>query len=332
MDLAGAVTWNDAGWRAGAIAWAEEQLGRPLTGPPQQAHVRPWSTVLRLPTDDGPVWLKSVGPGSAHEPALSHALGGWVPDAVLAPLAVDGERRLVLLPDGGATMREVGGAAYPEAWEAMLRGYARLQIAVAPHAAAMLALGVPDMRPERLPALVSDLLDDDEALLVGRPGGLDAAVRDRIRGDLDRYAEICHQLAEGSVPASIQHDDLHDANVMVAANRYRFFDWGDASVGHPFLSLLVTLRAAARALQVGDAHPVVFRLRDVYLHEWRDHATAAGLEELSELALRAGPLQRALTWRRVLAGVVPDERAEWQESVASWTAEHLEQGSLGITP
>jgi hypothetical protein len=34
-----------------------------------------------------------------------------------------------------------------------------------------------------------------------------------------------------------------------------------------------------------------------------------------------------LTWRRVLLGVAPAERAVWQDSVPGWTAEHLEPGS-----
>ena len=99
-------------------------------------------------------------------------------------------------------------------------------------------------------------------------------------------------------------------------------------MGHPFLSLLVALRVAARALGVTDADPVRFRLRDAYLDEWREYADVDTLRDQARLALQVAPLQRALTWRRVLRGVVPDERAEWQDSVPGWAAEHLEPGSL----
>ncbi|WP_347060525.1 hypothetical protein ABC795_08295 [Blastococcus sp. HT6-30] len=44
--------------------------------------------------------------------------------------------------------------------------------------------------------------------------------------------------------------------------------------------------------------------------------------------LRVGPLQRALTWRRILRGVHADERAEWNGQVPGWTAEHLAPGPL----
>ena len=90
----------------------------------------------------GVVWLEAVGPGSAQEPVPAEALGRWVPDRVVIPVAVDRARRLMLLPDGGPTLRATGPGD-PAAWEAVLRRHTRLQIAVAPHAEAMVALGSP---------------------------------------------------------------------------------------------------------------------------------------------------------------------------------------------
>ena len=299
-----------------------------LDGEPEQPHVYPWSTAFRLPVDGGAVWLKSVGPGSGHEPVLAAVLGEWVPEQVLAPLAVDRERRLMLLPDGGRTLRAAGGAGSAQAWEAMLRDYARLQLRLIPHAGEMVALGVPDAGPERLPDLVGDLLADDEALLVGRPDGLTVEVRERVVAGLGRYAEICRRLADFGIPSTLQHDDLHDANVFVGDGRHRFFDWGDAVVSHPFASLLVTLRVAQRALDVPNGDAVLLRLRDAYLDVWGSHGTLADLRGQCDLALAVGPLQRALTWRRVLRGVHPPERAEWEDSVPGWVAEYLEPGTL----
>ena len=56
------------------------------------------------------------------------------------------------------------------------------------------------------------------------------------------------------------------------------------------------------------------------------------LREQAELALPVTPLQRALTWRRILRGVHPDERAEWQDSVPGWTAEYLRPGPPAGVP
>ena len=327
---AGVATWTDPVWRDGALHWAGQQLtrrGLRPDGDPTQPHVRPWSTAFRLPVDGGAVWLKAVGPGSAQEPPLSAALGEWVPGRVLVPLAVHAGRRLLLLPDGGPTLRTACRAGSLEAWEEMLRDYARLQQELAPHADRMVALGVPDARPERLPELARDLLADDEALLLGRPGGLTEQVRDRVLADLGGFADVCRALAGSSIPPTLQHDDLHDANVFIGDGRHRFFDWGDAVVSHPFVSLLVPLRAAARALGVADGDAALLRLRDAYLGSWLDHGSVAAVREECELALAVGSLQRALTWRRILRGVHVSERAAWQETVAGWTAEYLEPGT-----
>jgi hypothetical protein len=299
-----------------------------LEGKPEQPHVRAWSTAFRLPLNGGAAWLKSVGPGSAHEPPLVEALGRWAPDHVLAPWVVDRERRLMLLPDGGATMRAAGGAASLDAWEALLRDYAGLQLELVPHATEMVGFGVPDLRPDPLPDLVADLLADDESPRLDRPGGLPAEARDRLVADLPRYRAMCRRLAESGIPASLQHDDLHDANVFVAGGRHRFFDWGDASVAHPFLSLPVPLRVASEALGVPPGDPVLHRLRDAYLEPWTSYGSAADLRDQVDLALAVGPLPRAMTWRRILRGVHEAERAEWQDAVPGWVAEYLEPGIL----
>ena len=85
-------------------------------------------------------------------------------------------------------------------------------------------------------------------------------------------------------------------------------------------------------LELPNGHPVLLRLRDAYLDEWRDHGTREELREQCALALQVGPLQRALTWRRILRGVHSAERTEWAASVPGWTAEHLEPGALTAVP
>jgi hypothetical protein len=326
----GVATWTDEAWRSAALDWALARLGeRGLTptGEPEQPHVRVWSTAFRLPVRGGAVWLKSVGPGSAQEPPLVDALGTWVPEHVLVPLAVHPGRRLMLLPDGGATLRAAGGARSIEAWAAMLADYARMQVELVPHAEEMVALGVPDLRPAGLPGLVADLLDDAEFL---PPDGA-AGLPNRLRDELGGFRVLCDRLADGGVPASLQHDDLHDANVFVGDGRYRFFDWGDASVAHPFLSLLVPLRVAADELGTPNGDPVLHRLRDAYLEPWSSYGTPAELRDQVQLALRVAPLPRALTWRRILRGVHPAERGEWPDAVPGWVGRYFDHGSLGET-
>ncbi len=69
----GVTAWSSTSWRDSAVSWLDEQLaaaGIERTGEVEQPHLRPWATVLKAPTTDGPVWLKAAGPGTAFQAAL----------------------------------------------------------------------------------------------------------------------------------------------------------------------------------------------------------------------------------------------------------------------
>src|SRR5215213_3386730 len=104
------LPWAQPGWREQASAWiyAElEQRGVTIVGAIEQPHVRPWSTVLRVPTSAGDHYFKATSPLLAHEPALTQWLAQQRPDCIAPVLAVDRERGWMLMPDGGTTLRAI---------------------------------------------------------------------------------------------------------------------------------------------------------------------------------------------------------------------------------
>ena len=76
----------------------------------------------------------------------------------------------------------------------------------------------------------------------------------------DTYAGWCAELAASGIPDSIDHNDLHAANILVDGAGVRFYDWGDAVVAHPFACLLpVTANLpAAAAERTVDPHLKTF--------------------------------------------------------------------------
>jgi Phosphotransferase enzyme family len=327
--------WRDPIWLAEAAAWAIEQLGKhgyAVIGEPEQTHARAWSTVLRLTTADGVFWFKANAVGTAHEASLVEALGRWAPGYVLEPLATDVRRGWLLLPDGGATLRAAqGGETGVDGWVAILSDHAMLQRLVAPHAGDLVALGVPDLRPGRLPEIRADLLADSSALRIGRSGGLMPEQRHQLQADADRYAQLCAELAAIGIPASLNHDDLHDNNVFVrvqsgaqTAGHYRAFDWGDASVAHPFAVLLVTLRVVGRMHNLRPGDPALLRLRDAYLDPWVGEFDRADLVEAVRLALRVGGVSRALSYRSALVEGTSAEHDSFGDGVPQWLLEFYE--------
>ena len=96
--------WTDARWLAevkGWVDWQLEELGLQSTGALEQPHVRPWSTVLRMPTTGGDVWFKANVPVLAYEAAVVGLLAARRPGFVPGLLATDVERGWMLMADGG---------------------------------------------------------------------------------------------------------------------------------------------------------------------------------------------------------------------------------------
>jgi hypothetical protein len=195
----------------------------------------------------------------------------------------------------------------------------------------MVALGVPDLRPAALPGHLADLLADEPVLMVDEPDGITSADLARLRAEQDRFAQWCDELAATGVASSLQHDDLHDANIFApydGAGPYRVFDWGDASVAHPFTTLLVTLRVVAHFGKLPDGAPELLRLRDAYLEAWTGEHDRSMLLEACRLALLTGPLGRALSYRRSLLDATPSARARYGEGVPGWLVDLGAPGSL----
>ncbi|HEX4700171.1 MAG TPA: phosphotransferase [Actinomycetes bacterium] len=327
VDL-GIQRWRDPAWLAEVHGWVATQLDRAdvvVTGASDHPRSSPWSTILTFPTDRGTVWFKANAVGMRHEAALYEVLLRRSPQHVLEPVASDPDRGWLLLPDGGSTMRAVEGAATDlPAWERMLREHAELQRELVPYADEVLAAGVPDARPQRLPVIREALLADRAMCRVGAEDGLSEDEYDRLLAGAPAYAEACARLDAYGVPASLQHDDLHDHNVFVPEDRtapLRVFDWGDAVVGHPFGVLLVSLRVVAHLVKLDHGAPELLRLRDAYLEPWSAEFDRTSLVEAARLASRVGGVTRADCYRRALLEATPAGWAEFGDAVPSWLAE-----------
>ena len=302
------MRWLDSDWRAEAIAWIEEAIGGSPAGAVEQPHVFPWSTVLRVPTREGDLWFKASAPVHRFEAALALELVRVLPDRVPEVVAADPGRGWLLMRDAGTQLRDLAGGPDQLAhWERLLPLYAELQIALAPGASKLLTLGVPDERLENLTAHFERLLGDEDALLVGQPEGLSIDELARLRAAVPEVAALCRELAAYGVPETLQHDDFHDGQVFVRDGHYRFLDWGDSCVSHPFHTLVVTLRAMAYKQGFEPGGPEVERLRDVYLEPFGGSELAAAVD----LAYRTGTIARALAWYRFVsapdAGVGSDD-------------------------
>ncbi|MDN4173789.1 hypothetical protein QWY28_12580 [Nocardioides sp. SOB77] len=291
--------WTDPAWLAEVRAWVDERLtslGTTRSGEVEQPHVEPWSTVLRVPTGLGPVWFKATTASLRHEASTVALLARRAPDRVPPLLAADPDRGWMLMADAGERLREVVARERSLAhWHDALEGVAWVQLACTRDVEELLAAGVPD---RRLPLLAEQY----DALLAG----LD--VDPRYRSAAPLVERLAADLAAYGLPDSVQHDDLHDAQVFLRPGGdgpALLMDWGDACVTHPFLVLAVPLRGVI-AWGLDDEEDAVDTApyRESYLGPW-----AAARPDLGPDALRdAADLATRLGWAcRAVNGHVPGD-------------------------
>lgn len=320
--------WAAPGWLEEVRDWIDVQLrhlGLDVTDPIQQPHLRPWSTVLRIPTADGALFFKANTPLLAQEAGLTQTLARLRPDLIRHPLAADSVRGWMITADGGERLREVIRADRDLThWERVLSRFAQLQIELAGRVPELLAIGVPDRRLTRLPELIAQVIDNTDKLRIDQPDGLTSAALQRLLDDAPALKDRCQQLDATAVPQSVHHGDLHDGNIFAGEHGYQIFDWGDANVSHPFFSLRSVFVSIEFSLQLEEGAPQFNRLRDAYLEPWTNFLPAEELRSLFDAAARISPLSSALGWDLALtaAGSAADE--DYGYAVPSLLQEYLE--------
>jgi Phosphotransferase enzyme family len=247
------------------------------SGPIEKIHERPWSTVLRVPTAGGDLFLKQNQPVQAFEVALTAALAARWPDRVPEVVGADLDRSWLLLRDGGT---RVADSRDFDVFSRALALYGELQVGEVAHVDEFLAMGLRDLR---LPA-VAELYEP----FFERDHGLDPAEVTRLQSLAPRFRELCAELEALGLPASIQHDDLHEWNVFVRGDRVALYDWGDSSVAFPLWSWL----------KPSWALPDPESARAAYLEAWRPFASEEELRRALELSVPTGLFPYAAQIRR----------------------------------
>ncbi|WP_327007797.1 aminoglycoside phosphotransferase family protein [Dactylosporangium sp. NBC_01737] len=244
--------------------------------------VKTWnlSSLWRLETGDGTVWLKELPTFLRGETAVLRWVNAVAPDAAPTLLAADGEGRQLLSHLPG---EDRFGA--PEA--------DRLPMAELLHGIQVRFLadrpGLDGIRDRRGPLLLEQItavaspwlarIDGLEEVIAALPGRL-------------------AQLAACGVPETLVHGDFHPGNVRSSDGvRPAALDWGDAFLGHPGFDIL--------RLSVGLASSTA--LLDRWASLWR--AAVPGCDPLRAVALLrpVAPLLGAVVYGAFLENIEPSE-------------------------
>ena len=273
--------------------------------------MRPWSTALRVPVAGGDLWFKANMQSQAYEAAVVSILGRGRPDHVPELLAVDLERGWMLMADGGDLLRDVVARERSfHRWLDVLPLYAELQIDAVRDVDAFVAAGMPLRRLSDLASQYTRLLDEAR--------GLTQAESTRLRALQPDVQAMCDGLAALQIPETIQHDDLHDGQVFVRQDDYRFADWAESCVSHPFFTMAVTLEGnLAWGLDDVQYSLDVRPFRDAYLEPFSRYGQPPQLRAALATALRLGWICRAISVQRWASALDPPDRDTHLDRVAT---------------
>jgi len=228
--------------------------------------VRSWerSSILRVLSDDrSDLYLKTVPPMFAHEPALAAWLYQLDPDQFPAVIDHQPGCDFIMAAYTGKPLIEQPDLAL---WQRALADYAALQIACVGRVDELRELGVPDRGLDWIAAHIDRLLDDDGLLRDGTNPLTDEQIA-RVRELRPRLHAACDDLRAFNIPLSLEHGDLWTGQIIVRpAGGCVYTDWSDSAITCPLFSLPFFLAEVDNELPgVPDARA---RLAEAYLTPW----------------------------------------------------------------
>jgi aminoglycoside/choline kinase family phosphotransferase len=329
MTTPSPLLWHDPNWLNQAHEWIRTEAARQsihITGEIEQPHAYAWSTVLHVSTDQGTLFFKATAQETVYESALTEMLARLYPDCMPELVAVDTRHGWMLMHDGGEQLRaSIRPTQDIVPWQPVILRYAEVQVGLAEHVTELLSLRLPDHRLTVLPGLFTQLLADEESLMIDQEKGLTSFEWEEVQGKLERFQQICGDLATVGIPESLNHGDFHDGNVLVRDGRITFFDWGDASVAHPFVSLRTFFVSIEISLNLEEYSftPEMAALLDLYLKPWQKFASREDLLAAYQLSKPVASVVKALAWHQSITRMEPLVRAEYAWIVPELMREFL---------
>jgi hypothetical protein len=269
--------WATAAGLRELFDWATVAVGVPLTGPIEQHKTWNLAGLFRLPTGDGPVWLKATPPFAADEARVMAAFAAVDPTLVPTVLAAD-EGRMLLADLPGE-----------DCWHAPENV---LSSGIHRFVAAQSVLDTP------LPWLQArDELPKEVGALLERDLGLTAEEVAAAKALLPRWAE----LDDCGLPNTIVHGDFHSGNWRSCQDGPpTVLDFADAHFGNPAIDGLRVVDFLAPQRKA--------TARAAWVAAWRAARPDSDPERALMVAEPLAHLYYAVRYQEFLDGIEESER------------------------
>jgi hypothetical protein len=318
------ASWAIKGWFAETRRWVEDQVvaaGMEVNGPLRQRRVWSITAMLIQPTKQGDLFLKATNPMFGPEPEITRLLGEHFPANIPQTVAIEPSRHLTMTRDFQGTL--LVEDLDPKHWEIMIETYANIQRRIESRSEELLTMGCWDRRILVIAAQIDELIADTEPMQIGSDRyGFTREDYDELVSLAPRLRISCDELAQIGIPPTLVHGDFHAMNVAMHGDTPIFFDWSDASVGHPFIDLVSLFEDGDVLADTPDQRDY---LRDVYLSHWRGAASEADLMRAYELSKPLAMLNLAISYRYIYYHQEESARAELAGAEAYWLKKLVKQ-------
>ncbi|MHC0036946.1 phosphotransferase [Pseudoneobacillus sp. C159] len=274
------------------------------------------SLVQKIYTNQGNFYFKQTAGASRFESKLAQLLYTTFPDKTVEILATHPTEPWYIMRElKGVPLRQIRDKRL---WKQTLQEYADFQINLANQVDSMLETGVPNRQMNVLKKEIQNHLTD---MCVT---GLNENETAKILALQSELIQLC-DLVEGLVPYTLDHGDLHAANIQWVNNHAVFFDWGDAAVSHPFFSTRIFWNALYDLIDSDSLwYETVKEFRPYYLEPWTQFAPLSDLEKLLNLTDQLACVYRAIGWHYYINPHLKDKQLTKQRP-AQWLKLFLEQ-------
>jgi Ser/Thr protein kinase RdoA (MazF antagonist) len=270
-----------------ALNWASDTLGsarRRVTGPPAQRKTWNLAALFRLPTGEGPVWLKTTPRFAADEGSVIAAFAGVDP-ALVPPVIGAAQRRVLLEHLPGEDCWD----AAPQIITSAVQRLAAAQAVLAGQPASL----PPGLADRRTPVIAGQVT----ALLDGPAGGELSAAEVAAAHDLLTLFPL---LADCGLPDTIVHGDFHPGNWRSDGGPPVIVDWADAHFGNPVLDGLRTCGFLPEGKRPAAAR--------AWINAWASSVPGSAPARALRIAEPLAHLTYAVRYQEFLDGIEPSER------------------------
>lgn len=316
------IPWHQNHYDNCVQDWIQEKLGEAnllITGKIEREKETDLTLILRIPTNKGNYFFKDSGLVSKYEPTLSKHLHHKFKEKTIEVVAVNNNESWFLMKEiKGQPLRYLKDK---KVWQKAISEYAELQIVQLGNIDLLLDYEVPN---RKMPVIKEEMEQNLEGMCVT---GLNKTEASKVMELLPTLLDMCDEL-ESIIPASLEHGDLHSNNIRVVGDNIIFFDWGDASVSHPFFSTRVFWNSLDDLISSDtEWYGMVKEFHPYYLEPWTKVAPMKDLERALRISDELACVQRALSWHLYITPYRKNKHESYHKP-SQWLKLLLEQRAL----